>query len=353
MKKLMAILLALAMLMTLAACTSGTTTDGDKAADTTTSTGTTTTDTAEQPADTAAEWTGATIGVAVPDFTIPFFSKMVEGMKAAAEEYNITLDIQDAANDASLQTSQIENFITKGVDMVIMLPAMTDVLIPVAKELNEAGVPFITDNRALTSGASAAEVGVDMITYVGCDDFEGGRRQGELLVNLIGTSGKVAVLAGKTGSSGEVMRKGGLEEYLAENAPDIEIVAYEDCEWDASVGMTVTENLLTRFAAGELDAIVSHDPYVAASAVSVIRSAGRDDLLGRIIAYDYPQEVKDAIAAGDLYGTVIQAPYEQGVLGVEVCYQYLTEGRDNIPENVYTDLPIVDINTVDQYEVAW
>lgn len=336
-KRLLAIMMVMCMVFAMAGCGSSESGGSEEAE----------TDGASE------EWDGATIGICIPEQTIPFFGKMTEGFEDQAEKYNMTIKIVDAKNDAGTQTGQVENFITEGVDMVILLPVATEALVPAAKELNEAGIPFITDNRALVSEGTAADAGVDMVTYVGSDDYEGGRKQGELLVDLIGKEGKVAIITGTTGSSGQVGRSQGLEDYLEEEGANIEIVAEEDCNWDQAQAMTITENLLTKFAEGELDAIVNQDPYGAVGCAQVIEDTGRDDLKGKIISFDYPPEVYDLVGEGLIYGSVVQSPYDQATLGIDVCYQYLTEGGDNIEDNTYTDLPIVTIDTWEDSEPAW
>lgn len=293
------------------------------------------------------------IGVCIPDMAPPFFGKMRDGFVEQAEKYGYTVKIEDAQNDAIRQTSQVENFITEEVDMVILLPVATEALIPAAKELNEAGIPFITDNRTLVSEGTAADVGVDMVTYVGSNDYDGGVKMAELLVEVMGTEGKVAMIDGVIGSSAQVMRSAGFRDYIEEQGLDIEIVAEETCNWDQNEAMVVTENFLTKFAEGELDAIVCQDPYGTVGVAQVVIDQGREELLGKIIGFDLPPELYDEIAAGNVYGAVVQSPYDQAALGIDVCHQYLTEGGDNIAENTYNELPTVTINNVAESQPAW
>ena len=308
-------------------------------------------DTTEGPEEAAT--IDATIGIAIPDATIPWFSAMRRGFEDQADKYGMTLDIVDAQNDAQTQTNQIETFITKGVDMVIMLPVAADAMIPAARALNEAGIPFITDNRVLLSEGSPSDYGIDMVSYVGASDYEGGKKLGELVVELIGESGKIAVIDGAIGSSGQVLRSSGLADYIEENGLDIDIIAEEDGNWDQNTAITVTQNFLVKFGEGEIDAIVSQDPFGAVGAAQVIADQNREDLMGKIIGYDLPPELYDEISKGTVYGAVVQNPYDQATLGVDVCYQYLTEGGDNIEENVFTDLPLVTINNVAENSPAW
>lgn len=305
----------------------------------------------EENTNTAEGWT---IGVCTPNNAVPFFSRLASGIEDAAAELNCQIEIQDAADDTATQINQVQTFIAQGVDLIILMPTQLESLIPVCQEANEAGIPIMTVNRQLTAEASAADVGVDLVCYVGADDYEGGMKQGELLVNLIGDSGKILLMQGTLGASSCVYRQAGLEDYLAENAPDIEIVAMQPSDQDQAKAQSVMDNWLTMYSEGEIDAIVTQDPYSSIGCVDSIKAANRNDFLGKIITFDMPIEVLDGIRAGELYGTVVQAPYDQGVLAAQTAVKYLTEGGDDIEEFVYTDLPLCYIDNVDEFDSpAW
>lgn len=293
------------------------------------------------------------VGVCMPDNKVPFFSRMQEGMENASKDLGLEFVFVDADNDTNTQMGQVSTFITQDVDMIIILATQLDALVPSAKEVNEANIPLMTVNRRLCSG-TFEEAGVDCITYVGADDYEAGQKQAQLLVDLLGDSGNVVLLQSNLGASMQILRQQGLEDYLAQNAPGIKIVDYQTSNQDQAVAMTVTENWLTRYAPGEIDAIVCQDPYPAIGVADVVTSFNRDELLGKIIAYDYPQVVLDYIKEGKLCGTVIQSPYEQGILAAETVAKYFTEGDTNIEENTYMDLPYVSVDTIEQYpDPAW
>lgn len=293
------------------------------------------------------------VGVCSPNNKVPFFARLMQGMQDTAPQYNISLDIQDANDDTNTQINQVETFMAQGVDLLILMPTQLEALIPIAKSLNESGIPFMTTNRMLTAQPSAKDVGVDMITYVGCDDFQGGQKQGELLHKLLGDKGNFVLIQGTLGSSPQIMRQKGLEDYIAKNAPGLKMLAAQESKQDQARAIAVMENFLTRYAAGQIGAVVVQDPYSAVGACDAIVSAGRNELLAKVIAFDYPQECVDYIKAGKMYGTVIQAPYEQGTLSMKVAHEFLTKGRGGIAEKTWTELPIVYPENVDKFNAAW
>lgn len=289
------------------------------------------------------------IGVVARDFNSPFQVSLKKAMEEAVKEYpNCELDIRDGENDVSVQTNIIETFITQKKDLIIAVPCQVDALVSVVKKCNEAGIPVMTVNNQLGDGA-------DVLTYVGVDEYKGGQMQGELVKDMLGGKGNIVLLQGVLGSYAQIARQKGLEDYLKENAPDIKIVAAQNNDWDNAKTVTVMQNFLTRFPAGQINGVVVQGPYDALAAADTIKSAGRTELEGKVIGYDMPQEVVDAIKSGVLYGTIDQDPTKQGDLVVQVACDYLTGKikKEEIQAETWADLPKIDKNNVDQYTASW
>ena len=89
-----------------------------------------------------------------------------------AEKLGVEVIAIDAANVAAKQMSIVEDFISRGVDGVVMSPIGTDALVPAVESLNAAKIPVATVDRMVSGG--------DVLVHVGADNVEGGRvsRQG-------------------------------------------------------------------------------------------------------------------------------------------------------------------------------
>lgn len=286
------------------------------------------------------------IGIAQTDVMTPFFGQMIKGFIDEAAKCSMKLDIRDGEDDPVKQMNQIETFIAQKKDLIIVVSSQVDALVPVAKKCNEAKIPIVAVNRIVGEGA-------DIVTYVGCDDVEGGRLQGQLVEKMIGKGkkGNIILCQAPLGSAPQVLRQKGLEEYLKANAPDIKIAAEQAVDHDNDKTIAFVSNMLTRFPEGEIDGIVLHGPYEALAAAQAVQSAGRPELLGKIIGFDYPKVVRDAIKDKSLYGTINQEPYLEGVLGIQAAYKYLT--GEQVEKSTYIDLPAVDPDNVDDIPEAW
>ena len=75
---------------------------------------------------------------------------------AEAEKYaDIELIVAEGTNDANLQISQVETFITDGVDAIVLLPTDGAALTEVAIKAMEAGIPVINVDREFSSTFAA------------------------------------------------------------------------------------------------------------------------------------------------------------------------------------------------------
>lgn len=126
------------------------------------------------------------------------------------------------------------------------------------------------------------------------------------------------------------------------------------CKHDKEVVISSVQNILNKYPAGEIDVIVCEGPDDAIGALQAVKAAGRDELIGCIIGCDMPTEVWKAIKSGELYGTVLQDPYEQCHVAVEAVDQYLFGDRDVMTSKfIQTPLPRVTAANVNEVTPSW
>lgn len=285
------------------------------------------------------------IGMMIWNASVPFYSNLISGAQKTAEELEVSLDLQSGNGDLATEISVIQQFIAQKVDIILITPSNAKGIVPVVKQAAAAGIPVIAvNNRVDTS------TGAQIVTYVGVDDVTFGQQQGELLAKAIGGKGKVAYILGKLGTSSQIDRKAGLVEAL-KKYPDISIVEEQSADWDNAKALAVTQDFLSRYPAGTLDAIIDQGPE-GVNGASFAKQSGRTDV--KFILGDYPADVRTAIQNGSVYGTVNQDPAPQGVTGVQDAVKWLDGKTSEVPApNHYLDLPIITKDNVEQFPPAW
>jgi len=99
-----------------------------------------------------------------------WYQNIASGAKNEAESRGIQLDIVDADSNATTQLESIENFITQGVDAIIISPVEADSLAPVVKTAEEKGIKVICESNMVEGadtvvGMSHYDVAYQIGTY--------------------------------------------------------------------------------------------------------------------------------------------------------------------------------------------
>jgi ribose transport system substrate-binding protein len=285
------------------------------------------------------------IGFMIWNTSVPFYSNLISTAKQTAAANNVALDIQSGNGDLSTQISIVQQFIAQQVDMILIAPSDPRGIVPAIRQANAAGIPVIAVNtKADTS------TGAKVITYVGVDDYVFGQRQGDLLVKAVGETAKVAYILGKLGTSAQLAREAGLMDTLKKH-PGVKIIARQAADWDNAKALAITQDYLSKYPQGSLDAVIDQGPEGVNGANFAVRN-GRKDV--KFIMGDYPADVRQAIIEGFVYGTVDQNPAPQGKFGILDAVAWLDGKKSDVPQpNHYLDLPIVTKDNVQSIPAAW
>ncbi|MGD9710823.1 MAG: sugar ABC transporter substrate-binding protein [Thermomicrobiales bacterium] len=289
---------------------------------------------------------GQTIGVSVAYLSVPFYANFITGLEDGAERFGFEFDLRDGGGgDLAVELANIQDFIAAGVDLILLTPS-GEGIIPGILEANNAGVPVIEVNN--TAGFASDDV--EVVTYVGADDVEFGRLQGQLLNQVFGDNpAKIGYVQGIIGTSPQINRQAGFEEVIAEFS-QYEVVGTVTSDFDSAKALAATQDLLTRFPEGELDVIVMQGPEGVTSAQFALEN-GREEV--KFILGDYPADVRQAIIDGYVTGTVNQDPYPQAWQGMHMAWLYLNGMDADIPKPYYLELPIVTQENAEQIPAAW
>lgn len=286
------------------------------------------------------------IGVSVAYLKVPFYANFKTGLQDGADHYGFTYELVDGnSGDVATELANLQNFIAQDFDLIILTPS-GDGIVPGIKLVNDAGIPIIEANNKAGFGRGE----VDVLTYVGADDVEFGRLQGDLLIQALGKDGaKVAYVMGFAGSPAQVLRAKGWDEFRAKN-PQFEEVARVTDDFDGAKALAVVQDLLSRFPKGELDAIVMQGPE-ASAAVDFATRSGRDEI--KFIVGDYPADVRQLIYDGKIFGTVDQDPYPQAYNAMRMAWLHFNGKDADIPKPNFLPLPLVTQENAKETPPAW
>jgi ribose transport system substrate-binding protein len=191
------------------------------------------------------------IGVSVAYLKVPFYANFKTGLEDGAKQFGFTYDLVDGnSGDVATELANLQNFMAQKKDLILLTPSGQGI-IPGIKLVNDASIPIIEVNNKAGFGSGD----VNVLTYAGADDVEFGRLQGKLLDQAFGgNKAKVAYVMGFAGTSPQILRAKGWDEFRAQHPQYEEVVRSTD-DFDAAKALAVVQDLLSRFPKGQLDAI--------------------------------------------------------------------------------------------------
>jgi ribose transport system substrate-binding protein len=250
----------------------------------------------------------------------PFFLDMKRGADEAAARLGVDLVVQAAERelDVEKQMQIIENLIQTGVQALCVTPSGSREIVSALAKANRAGIPVVVaDTRVDPAAATAA--GLKLATFVGSDNYEGGRLAGQYVVKLTGGRAKVGILEGIPGHETGDSRLRGFRDGVA-GAAGVAIVASQPANWERDQGFTVFQNMLQ--AHPEIDAVFACSDLMALGAVEAIAAANRTGKV-RVVGFDALDDARKAIDKGQMAASVAQSPREMGRLSVESAVKLL------------------------------
>ena len=284
-----------------------------------------------------------TIGVAEADTTISFLAALDKSVEDEAAKLGMKTVILDGHLDNATQAANVETLTAKKVDLMLVVSSSPTAVVSAVNKARDAGIPVMALNAQLDPAAK-------VLTYIGDSDFDYGAGEGQLLVKALPNGGKIAIILGPLGDTPEVQRLAGIKSVLKDH-PEIQIVATPEDDFDNSKNLKVTQDLLAKYPAGTLNAIVAEGPEMYVGANWAAKN-GRTDIA--FVAGDYSTQVQDAIANGALFGTVNQSPVLEGKLGADYAYKWLTGKQGDVPQpKALIPLPQITKDNVNANPAEW
>ncbi len=282
-----------------------------------------------------------TVALVLKTLNHPFFVDMRRGAQEAADRLGVTLQVQAAEReiDVEKQMQIVENLIQTGIQALCITPSGSREIVSALVKARDAKVPIVVVDTRVDAKA-AADAGVRTETFVGSDNYEGGKIAGAYLVKASGGKARAAILEGIPGHETGDSRLRGFRDAV-KSAPGITIVASQPANWERDQGFNVFQNMLQAHA--DIDSVFACSDLMALGAIEAIAAAGRTGKI-RVIGFDALDDAKKAIAAGTLEASVAQFPSEMGKAAVESAVKVIR--GEKIPGDIKVKLELVTKDNV-------
>lgn len=232
------------------------------------------------------------IGMSQCNLGEPWRVQMNADIKNEAGKHpEIEVVFKDAQNDTLKQRSQMEEFISAGVNIIIISPKESVPLVPIISQACKKGIPVIILDRKIT--------GDDYTCFIGADNVEIGKAAGKWIAETLGGKGKVIELKGLMTTIAGQDRSAGFRQGIA--GTDIEIIFEADMKWLEPNARKEMESALSRFE--KIDLVYAHNDPGAHGAYLAAKAAGREKEIKFVGIDGLPQEGQIYVKQGTLAAT--------------------------------------------------
>lgn len=276
------------------------------------------------------------IGLTVGTLSNPFFVSMGKGAEEAGKKYDAEVTTVSGDYDLAKQTAQIEDFITKKVDLILLNAVDSKGIAGAVQEAKAARIPVIALDVA-------AEGGVD--ATVTSDNVQAGKLVGDYLVKRLNGKGNIAILDGPPVSA-VTDRLQGFEGAI--KGTGIHVVAKQNGEGSKEKALSVMENILQAKQKGQLDAVFAINDPEGLGAKIAAEQAGRDkDLF--IVGVDGAPQASDALKEKKSFtATAAQHPDEMVKTAIDLGLKILK--GDKVEPVVKVPVELVTQENVNSYK---
>jgi ribose transport system substrate-binding protein len=265
------------------------------------------------------------IGFSQANNAEPYRQHVNDDLTAAAKKVpQFTLQIADGAGNVNTQTSQVDNFVTQKVDLILISPFEASPLTPAVARAMKAGIPVIELDRK-----TVGNPGKDYTAFIGGDNFKIAEEAGKYVADkLLPEGGEVAVLEGLPSSTPAVERLNGFKAGVRANSK-IQVVAEQAADWLPDKAQTAFAAMLQAYP--NIKAVYASNDMMAAGARLAAKGAGKEGQI-KILGTDGlpgPAGGIRAVATGEWAATFTYPT--GGPEAIEMAKSILIDCAENVP----------------------
>ncbi|MDO4343381.1 MAG: ABC transporter substrate-binding protein [Eubacteriales bacterium] len=192
-------------------------------------------------------------------------TKNYEDVFSAENGYELSLI--DCDNDNAAQLEAVRNFITQGLDYIIIAPIQSAGWDTVLQEAQDAGIPVIIADREIEADASMYDA------WVGTNTKNEGITAGNWLAEqLDGAEAKILQIEGSVGASAAIGRTDGFAEVMADHS-EWEMLDSQSGDFTQDGGQSVMESFIKSYE-GQFNVVICQNDNEAYGAMDAMDAAG-------------------------------------------------------------------------------
>jgi len=276
-------------------------------------------------------------GVTIEKFNDVFMRYALDQLTDEAQKNGIDVVTGDAKGDPNEQLKIVENFITQGVDAILIHVVDQTIAPTITKECLAANIPLVYFNRKPDDSALSA----GKVVAVASPEVVAGNLEAEFVAKKLGGKGNVAILMGTMGTAPQIGRTQGTKDVIAKY-PGMKVVREQTANFARPDGLSVTEDWLNSDV--KIDAIIANNDEMALGAVLALEAKNMKNKV-IVTGVDATSDALKFIADKRLDMTVFQNGAAQGRGAVQTAIKLIK--HQMVP--TFTAIPFEPV-TYDNYK---
>lgn len=280
----------------------------------------------KKEADKGAAAGAKIIGVSLLKENDDFYISLKKGLEEAGAKMGYKMEILSADNDEVKQDNNMDALLTKNVSAIVICPVNSEGVAAIIQKANDKNIPVFT--------ADIAAKNSQVVAHIASDNYLGGKLAAQRMIELVGASGKIAIVQ-QPGTESVMARVAGFVDTAKEAGLTI-IEPFLNGKDDTQESERVTNAAI--LANKDIKGVFAANDNMAMGAEAAIVS---NKLSIPLIGYDAAPAAQEKIKAGGVWkADVIQYPSEIGKVTVETIDKYLkgdlkaAEKTINVPVKV-------------------
>jgi ribose transport system substrate-binding protein len=245
-----------------------------------------------------------------------FWTIARSGCEAAEKELgNVEVDFRIPSTGGAAEQQQIlDDLLAKGVDGIAVSPIDPANQTAFLNKVAEQTLLICHDSDAPDS---------KRVAYIGTDNFAAGTEAGKLIKEALPDGGKIMVFVGATDAENAKQRFGGIKKEL--EGSKVEVIDVRTDDTDTVRAQKNAEDTLVKYP--DIACLVGLYNYNGPAILNAIRSAEKQGKV-KIVCFDENDETLEGVASGDIYGTVVQQPFEFGKQAITKMAKHLAGDKE-------------------------
>ncbi len=255
------------------------------------------------------------VGFCVSDITNPYWNTQVTGAQDKADELGVKLIIHDSQMDPTRELSVLENWITQGVDGIMIATLDAEASAPYLERAQAEGILIVAAIHPMKAKPDA---------FLSLDEYKfgytAGLEAGKWISENLPADSKFAVIV-EDMLAHVVARGDGIVDGILKNAPKARLVARQSSA-NTSEALNIAENLIQ--AHPDLKVIQGNNDNNALGAYEAFRAAGITGPDVYVGGNDATPQALELISQDTIYRMSVDInPYGSGQLEMEMMWNLL------------------------------